>query len=82
MVRYLISLAANIYVIILIARWVIEMALPQFVNTGWFLKVRDITEPLLEWIRKLVPPVKGIDFSYLIAVIGVTLTSRIIIMIL
>lgn len=29
----------------------------------------DITEPYLEWFRRIVPPVGGLDFSPIIAVV-------------
>ncbi|MFC1585838.1 YggT family protein [Fibrobacterota bacterium] len=82
MIRTLLDWSANLYIVILIGRWVIETFITQYQNTGWFLKIKDITEPVLEAIRKLVPPYKGIDFSYLIAIIGVKVVVKLLIAIL
>ncbi|MBF0430660.1 MAG: YggT family protein [Fibrobacteria bacterium] len=82
MIRFLLKWAVNIYIIILITRWVVEGFFPQYTNTGWFLRIKDVTEPLLEKIRGLVPAYNGFDFSYIIAIAGLKLLSLIIIAIL
>ncbi len=76
MIRNLLDFLATLYVIVLILRWLVQTFIPQYQNTGWFLKVKDITEPLLAAIRKIIPPYKGIDFSYLIAVLGVLILTK------
>jgi uncharacterized protein YggT (Ycf19 family) len=81
-IEYVLDLSATIYIIILIVRWVIEMFLTQYQNTGWFLKLRDLTEPLLAFIRKIVPSFQGIDFSYIIAIIGVKAVAKLLIWII
>ncbi len=79
MIRNLLDFLATLYVIVLIFRWLVKTFIPQYQNTGWFLKVKDITEPLLVAIRKIIPPYKGIDFSYLIAVLGVLILTKLLI---
>jgi uncharacterized protein YggT (Ycf19 family) len=78
----LLNFLANLYVAILIVRWAIETFITQYQNTGWFLKLRDITEPVLITIRKIIPPFRGIDFSYLIAIVAVKLLAKLLIVLL
>ena len=82
MIRTLLDWAAVAYIIILIVRWAVEAFFHQHQNTGWFLKIKDLTEPLLDVIRKMVPPYKGVDFSYIIAIFAVRVISWIVIKIL
>ena len=73
---WIIDKAATLYILIIVARWLIELVTPQYVNTGWFLKIKDITEPLLKMIRNLIPRLGNFDFSYIVAIIGIRLTSN------
>ena len=73
----LIDLITTLYSLAFVVRWVIQSFLPQYEATGWFLKLKDVTEPVVQFIRKIVPPLKGIDFTYLIAVVGVKLIANV-----
>jgi len=78
MIGNILEWMANVYAVLFIARWLIEMLFVQQTNSGWFLTLRDVTNPLLEAVRKAVPPFNGIDFSYLICIVGVGILGRII----
>jgi|GEM_PF-6041078 len=67
----LIDTAGDVLIIVLIFRWVVESFIVEWQATPWFLKIRNITEPLLAFCRKSVPPVQGIDLSYIVAILGV-----------
>jgi len=73
---WLIEKAATIYILVLIGRWFIEFLLPQYVNTGWFLKIKDFTEPLLNMIRNVIPRLGNFDVSYIVAIIGIRVASK------
>lgn len=49
---------------------IIRILLTWFPNINWwnqpFKFLRDITDPVLEPFRRLIPPVGGIDFSPLV----------------
>ena len=76
--NWFINLATNAYILVLISRWLIELIMPQYENTGWFLKIKDITEPLLNMIRNMVPKLGNFDISYIVAIIGIRISSNII----
>jgi len=81
MLDRLISGVSTLYVLVLIGRWVVETFMSQHQNSGWFLMIRDITEPILATIRKLVPSFNGIDFSYLIGIIAVKILAKLLMII-
>jgi uncharacterized protein YggT (Ycf19 family) len=75
----LIHLISWVLIIILVTRWVVSGILTQYENTGWYLQIKDATEPLLAGIRKLVPSFAGFDFSYIIAIVAIRLAAKVLI---
>jgi YggT family protein len=67
-IAQLIGTIAQLYVFVLIGRVIISWVNADPMNPiVRFLVVA--TEPLLAWIRRIVPPIAGIDFSPLIAIL-------------
>lgn len=50
-------------------------------GSGLFRMLMDVTEPVLAPIRRVVPPVGGIDFSPILALILIQLVSTVVIQI-
>lgn len=61
---------------------VIRILLTWFPNVNWwnqpFKFLRDITDPVLEPFRRLIPPVGGIDFSPLVLFFILNILEKII----
>ncbi|MFW6287765.1 MAG: YggT family protein [bacterium] len=80
---YLLNTAVNIFNLVLLARVLISWISPDVHNPNWrkFLKILYfLTEPVLSPIRKILPANSiGIDFSPLIAIIGITIIRALII---
>ena len=68
----LISLLINIYVVTILIQVVLSWVNPGNYNPATAL-IYDLTEPFLGTVRKLIPPLGGIDFSPLVALIGLQL---------
>lgn len=66
-----INFAANVFIALLVFRWAVESFIAEWHETPWFGKIRQITNPLLDFCRRTVPPVQGVDLSYLVAIFGV-----------
>lgn len=75
----LIDLITTLYACLFVARWVIDTFFQQQQATGWYLKIKDATEPVLSWVRQLIPPFKGFDFTYIIVIVGIKLIARLLI---
>ena len=69
----------TIIIWIMIAR----ILLSWFPNINWynqpFKAMKEITDPILEPFRKIVPPISGIDFSPIVAFIAIELLRGLII---
>ena len=66
----------QIYSLLLIIRAVLSF-FPPSTGARWYYQVTDflerITEPVLEPIRRILPPVGGMDFSVVVALIVIQL---------
>jgi YggT family protein len=69
-----IHILATVLVIAIIIRALMSWIMPQD-GSGLTRVLLDITEPILAPIRRVLPPVAGIDFSPLLALILVQLVS-------
>lgn len=69
---------------VLLAAIIIRALMSWFMpndSSGVFRMLMDITEPVLAPIRRVLPPVGGIDFSPLLALILLQLVSTVLIQI-
>jgi YggT family protein len=74
-VTSLIGTVAQLYVFVLIGRVIVSWVGGDPGNPlVRFLIV--VTEPLLAWIRRFVPPIAGLDFSVLIALLLVQIVIQ------
>jgi YggT family protein len=69
----------TIIIWIMIAR----ILLTWFPNINWYNQpykaMKEITDPILEPFRKIIPPISGIDFSPIVAFIAIELLRGLII---
>ncbi len=67
----------NLYKLLLIAR----ILLTWLPNINWYSQpfkfLADITDPVMEPFRRLIPPLGGIDFSPILLFIVLDLVSRV-----
>jgi YggT family protein len=70
-----IHILATVLVIAIIIRALMSWIMPQD-GSGLTRVLLDITEPILVPIRRVLPPVAGIDFSPILAMILVQLVSQ------
>lgn len=70
-----IHILATVLIIAIIIRALISWIMPQE-GSGLTRVLLDITEPILAPIRRVLPPVAGIDFSPILAMILVQLVSQ------
>ncbi len=78
----LIEFAANIYVLLFLVRWVVEGLLSQYQNSGWFLRIKDVTNPVLNIARRYLPTMQGFDFSYIVSILAIKVIAKLIVVIL
>ncbi len=71
----LIGTIAQIYVFILIGRVIVSWVGADPYNPIVRFLIQ-VTEPLLAWIRRFVPPIAGLDFSVLIAILLVQIVIQ------
>ena len=72
-----IHILATVLVIAIIIRALMSWIMPQD-GSGLTRVLLDITEPILAPIRRVLPPVAGIDFSPILAMILVQLVSQLV----
>lgn len=70
-----IHILGTVLVIAIIVRALMSWIMPQD-SSGLTRVLLDITEPILAPIRRVLPPVAGIDFSPILAMILVQLVSQ------
>lgn len=73
----LMSLLINIFVVTILIQVVLSWVNPGTYNPATAL-IYDLTEPFLGTVRKLIPPLGGIDFSPLVALIGLQLVKMLV----
>jgi YggT family protein len=71
---YIIGILINLVVLLIFAR-----AVGSFFVRDWSRGIPrilwDVTEPILSPVRRLIPPMGGMDFSPVILIIGLQLLS-------
>jgi YggT family protein len=72
-----IHILATVLFIAIIIRALMSWIMPQD-GSGLTRVLLDITEPILAPIRRVLPPVAGIDFSPILAMILVQLVSQLV----
>ena len=74
---YIIALALQIYSLILIIRAALTW-FPQIDRNNQIVQIIfQITEPVLEPVRRVLPTFNGIDFSVLVVLVLISFISRI-----
>lgn len=68
----------QVYSWLILARVIISWVAPMS-NHVVVRFVYDMTEPLLRWLRRYLPPTGGIDFSPLVALIVVQIVQQIVV---
>ena len=73
-----VSLAANIYSILIIIRVILSWVSldPRNALVGW---VYRLTEPVLGPVRNLLPSLGGIDFSPILVLVGIQLLENLVV---
>lgn len=75
---YIISLAIEIYVWLIIGRVLLSFVRPRSYHPV-FRFIYEVTEPVLAPCRRILPPTMNIDFSPLIAIIFLELVRTVLI---
>jgi len=81
-------LIKGVYWFFTIIIWIMiaRILLTWFPNINWynqpFRAMKDITDPILEPFRKIIPPLGGIDFSPIVAFIAIEIVREIVVRIL
>jgi len=75
---YIIHLALNLYIYIIIARAVISWIRVDL-NNPFVRFIYQITEPPLAWIRRFVPIFGGLDISPVILIFAIIFLDRLIV---
>ena len=74
---WLVAAVAEAYVIALVLRAIFSWLPARWRANEFYGFLHAVTEPLLQPLRRLVPPVGGVDFSPLIAIVLIQLLLRI-----
>ena len=76
------------YLFFTIIIWVmiVRILLSWFPNINWynqpFKAMKEITDPILEPFRRIIPPISGIDFSPIIAFLALEILREVVIRLL
>ena len=85
MKAYLIQ-AIYLFFTIIIWIMIVRILLTWFPNINWynqpFKAMKEITDPILEPFRRIIPPISGIDFSPIVAFIALEVLREVIVRIL
>ncbi len=76
-----ISILATVLTLAVFIRALLSWIMPND-SSGLTRVLLDITEPVLRPIRRILPPVSGIDFSPIVAMIAIQVVSNILISLL
>ena len=74
----LINITYYVFLFAILVRIILSFVGPFKYEQIWRI-VRDITEPVLAPVRKLLPPMGGFDFSPMLVLIGIDFIRRILI---
>lgn len=80
-IRTFISILATVLTLAIFVRALLSWIMPND-TTGLTRVLLDVTEPVLRPIRRILPPVSGIDFSPIVAMIAIQVISNILISLL
>lgn len=80
-IRTFISILATVLTLAIFVRALLSWIMPND-TTGLTRVLLDVTEPVLRPIRRILPPVSGIDFSPIVAMIAIQVVSNILISLL
>ncbi len=72
-----VQILANVLVVAIIIRAIISWVMPRE-NSGFTRVLLDVTEPVLAPIRRVLPPLGGIDFSPILAMILIQIASQLV----
>ncbi len=67
----------TLYMLIILLRW-LGPWLSLGLERGFLRLIPRLTDPLLKWVRGLLPPAGPLDFAPLLSVVGVWLLREII----
>ena len=76
------------YLFFTIIIWImiVRILLSWFPNINWynqpFKAMKEITDPILEPFRRIIPPISGIDFSPIIAFLALAILREVVIRLL
>ena len=76
------------YLFFTIIIWImiVRILLSWFPNINWynqpFKAMKEITDPILEPFRRIIPPISGIDFSPIIAFLALEILREVVIRLL
>lgn len=73
-IKELIALLLNIFFVLILIQAVLSWVNPGTYNTATSL-MHSLTEPVLGIVRKVIPPLGGIDFSPLVVLVGLQLVK-------
>ena len=73
--------ATALFFQIIIWIMIVRILLSWFPNINWFNQpfkaMKDITDPILEPFRRIIPPIGGIDFSPIVAFLALEILREI-----
>ncbi len=75
MILYLLRTAFNIYFILLLVR-ILGSWIPSLAQTKFMRFVSHYTDPYLNLFRRFIPPIGGLDFSPIVALIALRLAEK------
>ncbi len=85
MKAYLIQ-GTYLFFTIIIWIMIVRILLSWFPNINWynqpFKAMKEITDPILEPFRRIIPPISGIDFSPIIAFLALEILREVVIRLL
>jgi YggT family protein len=73
-----ISILGNVLFFAILIRALLSWFMPND-GTGLTRVLQDITEPVLQPIRRILPPVSGIDFSPIVAMVLIQVVSSVLV---
>jgi YggT family protein len=77
----IINIMFTVYVYLIIVQVILSWV-PHNPSQSIFRFIDEATEPILAFCRRLIPPVGGIDFSPMIAILAVELVRRVVLSII
>lgn len=82
MVRTIVSLFLNILYVLILARIIISFVRVSPYHPTWgpiIMFIHNVTEPLLAPVRRILPPMGGLDFSPIIVLLVARFVGQLVI---